>query len=805
VVKYKILGLAVAIWLVATWQPAYAATPLSGLKRDSRDSSRDKVRILENGSFSIGIEEESWAIESLIDPRDGSNFAVPAPEQENRILWELAFRADKGLGATIKVNSRAKPKNVNVEQRGGLYVKTWNGLDIGEDKAALDVVVRVQLSESMRESRWWISVMNRSSKYGLGEVVFPVVHLQPPNCDTEKYFCVLPLRTGRLEEAFPEQLSLQEKNTAERAEDAAIDESSRNTRVIQRYNLYPSTGMQMQFNAVYGENGKGLYVAAHDPGGNMKWFNLDSDMANRTILFKVTHFPDNEWYPSQRFVMDYPVVLRFFEGDWYDAARMYRQWAIKQPWCRLGPVSRRKDVPEWIKRGYIVLRNDWNGIDRTLENNRRNSIRMSKEFGFGLSCVWYQWWKGQGPNIPEDTSKEQKKSAPSWGRLFKVADGVVDVVAKIQQHGSRVLGYYNIRCYDVIDESDEDLKLARPNMARDLDGNIQYYNKAMSSDIQEMCFNSEWWRDRIVTMSKYLVGDLGFDGVYLDSFGRNARMCYDTSHGHAHGGAKHFLVGEHILGERVRQAIKKLKPQAAIMTEASVEYFIDVADLKLFHYNVIPDAVPLWTAVYHDYQVCYGRTISEADFTADSGKPFYMKTGNLFNMGAQIGRFFVETNECFPLEKGQEQALAFVKKVVAYKKLGHKYLTLGEMMRPPKILTPLPAVQTSERLRYPAALPAILSSAWRAGDGKTGIFFTNISGSKLEFEWEVLTSDYRYGDAFKTCSLKAIRADGTSAEIREFGNNQLKLKVTLAPYDILFYELVFEKHKNKNVANFERR
>jgi Domain of unknown function (DUF6259) len=810
VVKLITVGLAVVVWLVG---PALEAeqpgvmpdietevlTARGRMSNNKALTASEKAVLLQSGkkSFSIGnetisvdLEDESWAVKSLIDRREGINFAVPAENAKDRVLWELAFRANKGLGKTITVNSRSRPRDVKVKRRGRLCVKTWKGLDINDEKAVLDVAVRIEAGSGA--ARMWISVTNRSKKYGLGNIVFPIVHLRPTNCDTERYYCVLPWRTGKLEEAFPGFVSVHGKNAAEIDEDAAAGAISGEDRVIKRYNLYPSSGMQMQFNAVYGEKGNGLYLAAHDPGGNMKWFNLDSDMANRTILFKVTHFPDDEWYPDRRFVMDYPVVMRFFEGDWYDAARLYRQWAIKQPWCRLGPVAIRKDVPEWVKRGYIALKNDYNAFNRKLSNNRLNSERTAKAFDTGLIGIWYQWWKGQSENVPGDT----KKISASWGRIFEATDGLKEAVADIQKHGGRLFGYYNIRCYDLLEgKADEDLKLAEPSMARALDGSIQYYSQKLN--VREMCFGSEWWQDRVTKMAEYIVGDIGFNGVYLDSFGRNGRMCYDVSHGHSHGGSKHFLVGEHRLGERVRKAIKKINPDAAISTEASVEYFIDVADLKLFHYNVIPDAIPLWTAVYHDFQVCYGRTISGADFTADSGKPFYMKVGNLFNMGAQVGRFFMPFDECFPLEKGDDEAFKFVKKVVDYKKLGHKYLTLGEMMRPPKITTQVPQVSTSARLRYPTTLPAVLSSAWGAEDGKIGVFFTNISDSTVEFKVELPVREYRYGANIEACLLNKISENGEMIFLKKFNSDLISLEVTVEPRDILFYELVFENRKQQ--------
>src|SRR5690606_36692835 len=41
----------------------------------------------------------------------------------------------------------------------------------------------------------------------------------------------------------------------------------------------------------------------------------------------------------------YPVILRVFEGGWYEAARIHREWALKQRWCRKGRLADRQQLP----------------------------------------------------------------------------------------------------------------------------------------------------------------------------------------------------------------------------------------------------------------------------------------------------------------------------------------------------------------------------------------------------------------------------------------------------------------------------
>ncbi len=41
--------------------------------------------------------------------------------------------------------------------------------------------------------------------------------------------------------------------------------------------------------------------------------------------------------------------------DWRDAADIYKQWALQQPWCAV-PYAQRPDVPDWMKAGPSMIR-----------------------------------------------------------------------------------------------------------------------------------------------------------------------------------------------------------------------------------------------------------------------------------------------------------------------------------------------------------------------------------------------------------------------------------------------------------------
>jgi hypothetical protein len=46
--------------------------------------------------------------------------------------------------------------------------------------------------------------------------------------------------------------------------------------------------------------------------------------------------------------LDFPLKIIPFEGDWYDAASMYREWVLPNAhWTQRGKMADRGDTPAW--------------------------------------------------------------------------------------------------------------------------------------------------------------------------------------------------------------------------------------------------------------------------------------------------------------------------------------------------------------------------------------------------------------------------------------------------------------------------
>ena len=83
----------------------------------------------------------------------------------------------------------------------------------------------------------------------------------------------------------------------------------------------------------------GLIVAARDAGGRPKVIKPLLTRDGR-IRLGFAHLGD----PRD---LDYEVAVGGFTGDWEDAAALYREWALTQPWASR-PLGARDDVPAWL-------------------------------------------------------------------------------------------------------------------------------------------------------------------------------------------------------------------------------------------------------------------------------------------------------------------------------------------------------------------------------------------------------------------------------------------------------------------------
>ena len=656
-------------------------------------------------------------------------------------LWQLVLRRDKGRNpAEVKVTSLSTAKVRSEAKKTGSAVQLtlkWEGIAVADEPNACDVTVTVSLNEDDPLSRWRIHVANRSKAYGLWEVVFPVWELSPvgDNVKANAFAC------GR----------------------------SRGTVTLNPFNTNPNRTFgfggnsgcywpgtfDMQFQALYDESRKGLYLATHDGGGFKKRFFFSTFPEKPSMEYRIAHFPANMGYPAEDYGMTYDVVLGPFTGDWYDACQIYRKWAVKQRWCEKGPLAMRKDVPRWFKEAPLHFSTMTKEGEWRVDESRDRMIAMLKFIGTDLPVAWYTWKK----HFPDKTHYNREGSP--WkvpdARPYpcgNIHDGnypLMPAMANfgpackaIREHGGHVKAYVCSRIFDPgLNENSPLCAQAKPHAVRDLNGKVRLAERGIVS--WSMCYYSPWWRNRMAETVTELIKREHVGGIYFDTFYGGYVQCFHTAHGHSHGGGDDPYLGSREISHVVRGAMKKADPESVMTGESPAETAIDLLDGFLYRVTVWPDVAPLFATVYGDY-IC--RTGIGLDTDSDG---FYIQCATLFTEGCQMGRMRLNTKYDVLKDPRFKEKMQFLRKLCRMwrPEAGARYLAYGQLLRPLRFSKPdpMPAASYQEpRYKYykdgTITVPALQAGVFQAPDGSIGVFIVNVTEKPLPYRFELTPDRY---------------------------------------------------------------
>ena len=107
---------------------------------------------------------------------------------------------------------------------------------------------------------------------------------------------------------------------------------------------YPTYKAVMAWMALWDDDRKGgIYIGAHDPSGATKQLTLDGTDTQALLNMEVEHqlpfIPDA---PGKEIDIPGEMVWQAFNGDWYDAAKIYRDWVRRSAswYPPMGPEGR---------------------------------------------------------------------------------------------------------------------------------------------------------------------------------------------------------------------------------------------------------------------------------------------------------------------------------------------------------------------------------------------------------------------------------------------------------------------------------
>jgi hypothetical protein len=615
-----------------------------------------------------------------------------------------------------------------------------------------DVTVRASLAAGESLVRWRIEAKVRDPKTTLWSVTFPQFPIAAIDAEAGGNEMVVPYRRG------------QTRGYGRGAPRGDADLP------------YPGPSAKFQFLAAYGHTaGRGFYYAAEDGEGFTKSFGVRNRPEADAAVLTVQHFPANRGAGADRFELGYDIVAGPFHGDWWDAARLYREWWVSQVWASRGLLAERRDLPGWLVRAPIAVRASTTKPERTVANNLTALHALSETFGghpfFG---VWYGCFATPTAGASLNES--------GLGHDLPAKPGLVDAVRALRGQGVHLQAYIQSMIYDAAIK-DPDASEAERAVTRDPQGRAVPYGTGDPPQLLAMCRATEWWQARLVTLARRAVGEWGFSGVYLDSFGKGAPECFAPDHGHPVGGGNTVIRGQRALARRVREAVRAADPEAILSGEDPIEAFRDLLDVNLYSVNTMPNYVPVYRTVWGDYSLGHGRVLAPGK----SGANLLPELATLFLEGTIPGRIYGDSPDVFLLQPAHAGELAFLKSLTAYTEHGLAWLRLGEYLHPLALTPPPPTIEFRESVENKIVrVPAVIHSVTRShADGSVAVVLVNVGGDAQTVTVPIDPALRGGIDLPKEAKLLRLKEDGQLTDLAS-GHEAWRQKVDLAPGEVAF-------------------
>jgi len=664
-------------------------------------------------------------------------------------LWQMTFT--NGSTVIYKSNGDSATKSAQWLDGGTTLVLKWDDMDLGADTDCLDVTATISLPAGNNPSTWTIDIVNTSTTWGVESSRYPILRTV---CTAGTADVLLP------KGAYGGTLK---KN---------------NTSIFADY--YPSGSPYCVFQFVaFNKGDAGLYIAAHDGDANYKKLSVTTDQHFQfEVLAENPHSAGAATLPAISF------VVQAYSGDWWKAAKIYREWGLQQKWASQGWLADRTNIPKnYMDIGYWVHENAWPDEWMADDIFVADMETMESTFdGLDLALHWYNWHL-----IEFDTD---------YPEFFPIMDqGVDDDIEKFQGDGATVMPYINVLLWDqglASFPSDgpglpacqgvahgEDAAVKTP------DGNYITWNAEQGHLWAPMCPYVPEWQCVMHDLCVRLIdpNELDVDGIYLDQLGgHRPDLCYDPCHGHPLGGGSHWTDGYRTMLDQITASVGS---HAYLTGEMFAEPYIDyIHGFLIGHLYRHTEDVPLVQAVYSGYTNTFGNWQSKCDSVGS----WSLIQGNSFVWGVTPGW----NKPRLLLESGQESELALSVKMAKYRMAATEYLVYGELVGEVPITETTEITKNVHSFYDEACDPPIYSitsrtsigSIWRTSDAnELGIVVMNLDTQSRGATFTIDVDDYL--DDTSNMGVFSITPTGITFVENLAGTGEISRALTLDAHEIV--------------------
>jgi hypothetical protein len=495
------------------------------------------------------------------------------------------------------------------------------------------------------------------------------------------------------------------------------------------YDLFYPRGWSatMQFSAYY-NNEFGVYLGFHDPKAAYKHFRIRAGASN--LLFQGNVSVANKTLPSNDWEIPGHFELDVFEGDWYDAALIYKKWGEAEaeyyPQSTPSREKRQKELGSIGVWGYYSadLTYPMTGT-HSIESDMRDYVDYFPGIRTGIH--WYKW-----------NTLDFDDDYPNY---FPERDGTTGVVSNLQQtRGAFIMPYINGRLYDTdLTEVWDYTTRGYPFATKQTDGTV-YTQVFNGNTFAVMCPTQISWQNIITDAAQQLTDRIGSKGVYIDQIAAaGPTECMDATHNHPVGGGHWWRDGYRDLLTAIHSTIPDGR---FIVVEGGADYISDQVDGFLTEGWLTNNLVPAFQVVYGGKVQLIGKRTGTSRYHNQS---FYCKLSQAFVQGIQPGR----TSLWIVHDPNADIAAPFVKNLAIMRTKLKDFLAFGEMLRPLTLSGSIPTI-TSSWTDYGSpvdvTISAIQSSVYRHGNNRSvALIFANASMTDaIDFSFEFDGSQYGF-------------------------------------------------------------
>jgi hypothetical protein len=320
-------------------------------------------------------------------------------------------------------------------------------------------------------------------------------------------------------------------------------------------------------------------------------------------------------FARSRFVQEYDVALTTFHAaepgrpaDWRDGADLYKQWAVKQPWCQR-TFAQRDDLPAWLKSGPAMVRFG------------RGWLAQSDDIETWLQKYWKQSFPADTPLIVAYWGWEKVDTwiTPDYFPVYPSDEQFRHLAQVARELGGHTFvwpsGYHYTVTYQKLasgefkwDDRSRFDSTARPHAVVGRNGQVIIGDRSwlQGGQTATMCPGDPWTIDWLNRLAVELA-QRGAEMIQIDQVvGGAFPPCYSTDHGHPPGPGLWATEAIHRQLQTMLRQCRAVQSEAVVCFEEPNEMFIHEVGLQDYRdWEVLrgPGVEPasVFNYLYHEY------------------------------------------------------------------------------------------------------------------------------------------------------------------------------------------------------------